>query len=277
MTISFRKLGSLILVVLLMFMMMVPISATSLNPSVHLNGVELAFDSQPYIVDGRTMVPVRAISEALGAEVGWDGETEIITISIFETTTLYLKIGIGAYTINGNSYVIDAAPEIRDGRTMVPLRFVAEGLGCQVVWNEETASVELAKEGFVIDETFAVNNDYTEEDLLWLARIVNVEGLDIGYEAKLAIANVVLNRVKGDEYPETVYTVIKDDAYAVQFPPAHKDSFQSLEPDTESWQVAEDALEGKNNIEDCLYFNNRPFKWKTDDLYTIIEGEYFYR
>ena len=274
---SFRKVRQLTLVTLILVMMAMPISGATISPAVHLNGVELAFDSPPYIVDGRTMVPVRAITEALGAQVDWDGETEIITISIFETTTLYLKIGISAYVINGNSYVMDAAPEIREGRTMVPLRFVAEGLGCDVIWHEATSSVELTKEGFVVSEAFAVNKDYTDEDLLWLARIVNVEGLDIGYEAKLAIANVVINRAKGDEYPDTVYKVIMDNDYAIQFPPAHRSSFQSLEPDEQSWLVAEDALKGNNNIDDCLYFNNRPFKSKADDLYKVIEGEYFYR
>lgn len=276
MTRSFRKACQRTLVTLIMVMMAIPISGATISPAVHLNGVELAFDSQPYIVEGRTMVPVRAISEALGAQVYWDAETEIITITIFETTTLNLKIGISAYTINGNSYVMDAAPVIREDRTMVPLRFVAEGLGCEVVWHEATSSVELTKEGFVVNEAFAVNKDYTDEDLLWLARIVNVEGLDIGYEAKLGIANVVINRAKGDEYPDTVYQVIMDDDYAVQFPPAHKSSFQILAPDEQSWLVAEDALNGENNIDDCLYFNNSPFKWKADELYKVIEGEYFY-
>lgn len=271
-----KRVSYLGMIMVLMVVMTLPAQASIIGPSVHLNGIELAFDRQPIIIDDRTMVPVRVITEALGAEVAWDGETEIITISIFETTTLYLKIGVSAYTINGNSYVMDAAPVIVDGTTMVPLRFVAEALGCDVVWDEATSSVELTKEGFDISEEFAVNNDYSDEDHLWLARIVNVEGLDIGYEAKLAIANVVLNRVKGDEYPDTIYKVIMDDAYAVQFPPAHRTSFQSLEPDEQSWQAAEDALQGTNNIEACLYFNNRPFQWKADDLYTIIEGEYFY-
>lgn len=276
MTKSIKMLWSIPLAMLVLVLMTVPTNAATISPAVHLNGVELAFDSQPFIIDGRTMVPIRAITEALGADVAWEPETEIITISIYETTTLYLKIGVSAYTINGNSYVMDAAPIISDGSTMVPLRFVAEALGCDVVWNEATASVELTKEGVIVSEAFAVNNDYTDEDHLWLARIVNVEGLDIGYDAKLAIANVVLNRAKGDEYPDTVLDVIMDDAYAVQFPPAHRSSFQSLEPDDQSWEVAEDALNGLNNVEGCLYFNNRPFQWKADDLYTVIEGEYFY-
>lgn len=242
---------------------------------VNLNGVVLAFDKRPFVQEGRTMMPLRTLANALGAEASWDSEHEIITLH-HDGDVIYLKIGVKAYTLNGNATAIDTAPILHEGQTMVPLRIVAETLGCEVSWQEEENTVLLTKEGLVVDEALA-DPGFSEEDLLWLARIVNVEGLDIGYEAKLAIANVVLNRVASDDFPDSVYDVIKDKGYTVQFPPAHRSTFDSLKPDAQSLQVAEDALRGSNNIEDCLYFNNRPFKWKADDLYKVIEGEYFYK
>jgi spore germination cell wall hydrolase CwlJ-like protein len=113
-------------------------------------------------------------------------------------------------------------------------------------------------------------------DIVWLARICYVEGLDIGYGAKLAISNVVLNRVKDPRFPNTVYGVIFDDDYAIQFPPAHRSSFPTIEPSFESYIAAKNAFDGVNNISDCLYFNNSPFVSRANDLYIIIEGEYFY-
>lgn len=268
----------LMLILMLSLVMTIGMSLTAMaeeDVSVTLNGVELAFDSSPYIFEGRTLVPVRTITEAIGAEVGWDSEQKIITIS-HDVGILYMRIGSNAYTLNADSYIMETAPEIKDSRTMVPLRFVAETFGFDVGWEADTRTVTLMKEGVEVDQSLAVPS-YSQEELLWLARIVYLEGLDIGYEPKLAIANVVLNRVKSDLFPDTVYGVIKDDNYAIQFPPAHRSSFDSLVPDAQSLEAAGDALSGSNNIENCLYFNNSPFKWKADDLYTVIEGEYFYK
>jgi spore germination cell wall hydrolase CwlJ-like protein len=88
---------------------------------------------------------------------------------------------------------------------------------------------------------------------------------------------VVLNRKKSPYFPDTIHDVIFEvDTGYVQFPPAHRSGFRETEPDNKSIIAAKMALEGINNIGDCLYFNNRPFKGKDKDLYKIIEGEYFY-
>ena len=267
-----KRLSLLLLVFVMIFQM--PAYAYE-RISVRMNDQAMAFDTEPIIVDDRTLVPLRAIAETLGGEVTWEPEWQVITIA-FDTHSLYMKVGSTSYAIGEQSYQMDTAPIINEDRTMVPLRVISETFGCEVAWDEATRTVQLTKEGVQVPAAYKAA-DYSEEELLWLARIVNVEGLDIGYEAKLAIANVVLNRVKGDEYPDTVYDVIKDRAYAVQFPPAHRSSFDSLVPDSQSLLAARDALEGVNNVEDCLYFNNSHFRSKADDLYTVIDGEYFYR
>lgn len=266
-----------ILVMFTMMMLGTTIHGIETKLDVRINDQIIAFDSEPLIVDGSTMVPVRTIAEALGAkDIQWDEVKKIVTIETQEKV-LIMRIDDTSY-INGDEPAsMRVAPIISEGRTMVPLRVVAEGFGCDVSWNEAFQTVEITKDDTTVGDIHLSGTQYTYEDALWLARIVNVEGLDISYEAKLAIANVVYNRVKGDEYPDTVEGVIFDDAYAVQFPPAHKESFQTLEPSAESWLAAKNALAGENNIEDCLYFNNRPFQWKSDDLHTVIEGEYFYK
>lgn len=267
----------IVLVLCVCMMWSVPVNGAQMSIDVRVNDVLIAFDSAPVIYDGRAMVPVRAIAESLGATtIGWNEEYAMVTIEI-EEKTLRMVIGSTTYRVGTESHEMDVAPIISEGRTMIPVRFVAEAFGCDVGWNDVLQTVEIYKEGVEVPEANAVSVDYTSEDVLWLARIINVEGLDIGYEAKLGIANVVLNRVKGDLYPNTVYDVIMDDAYAIQFPPAHRESFLTLEPDAQSWLVAKDALNGANNVEDCLYFNNAPFKWKADELFVVIEGEYFYK
>lgn len=262
------------------FVMMMFLSKTTyaadMKLDVRVNDVILSFDSEPFIHSDRTMVPVRAIAETLGADaVTWNEKNQVITIGI-EGRTLAMMIGVTSYLVDGDTFEMDVAPIIADNRTMVPLRFVAETFGCDVRWNDVLNTVEIVKEGVEIMDKYVDEAQYDYEDVLWLARIVHVEGRGIGYEAKLAIANVVLNRAEVDQYPNTVYEVIKDNAYAVQFPPAHKTTFDALEPGLESWIAAKNALDGQNNVEDCLYFNNRPFKSKANDLFKVIEGEYFY-
>ncbi len=149
-------------------------------------------------------------------------------------------------------------------------------MGFEVQWNDDYSTVEIDKEGLTVPAEMTPSFAYTYDDIYLLAKIVRIEGYDLGYNARLAIANVVLNRAKGNEYPDTIAGVIYDTAYAVQFPPAHRDSFSALEPDELSITAAKNALMGENNVGSCLYFNNSPFRSKADDLHTVIEGEYFY-
>lgn len=91
----------------------------------------------PYInEDDRTMVPLRFVAEALGAQVGWDGDTRQVTITSGGNTVV-LTIDSETYTLNGETYAMDTAPEINTGlnRTMVPIRFIMEALGMAVEWD----------------------------------------------------------------------------------------------------------------------------------------------
>ncbi len=101
--------------------------------------VDLYFDNQPveldaFVVDGRTIVPVRFISEKLGAEVKWDGETQTISIRGFGKD-IQLYIGKQYAVVNGDTVTLDAAPVVSAGVTRVPVRFVSETLGAIVKWD----------------------------------------------------------------------------------------------------------------------------------------------
>jgi Copper amine oxidase N-terminal domain. len=102
--------------------------------TVYLNGVELYFDSDPVIKNQRTMVPLRKVFESLGQQVEWNESTKTIT-SKGGDKILKLTIGSNTASINGEEVRLDAEPFIQDGRTLVPLRFVAENLGAGVQWD----------------------------------------------------------------------------------------------------------------------------------------------
>lgn len=86
-----------------------------------------ALEAAPYIANGRTLVPIRAVAEAFDADVAWNGEERKVTITS-GSDALELIIDSTEATVNGKAQTLDAAPVIADGRTMVPLRFVSEAL-----------------------------------------------------------------------------------------------------------------------------------------------------
>jgi hypothetical protein len=118
------------------FMLLVSAGAALAAPRVILNGQELAFSVPPVIEQGRILVPLRVIFEALGANVNWDDRTRTVTATN-GGTGVKLIIGGQAYK-NNQPVTLDVPAKIIGGRTLVPLRFVSEALGAKVDWDTET-------------------------------------------------------------------------------------------------------------------------------------------
>ena len=123
------------------------------NPYMTVNGVQQEIDpgrgTKPVIIPkwGRTVVPIRAIVEALGGTIEWDGTERKVTIN-FNNTTIELWIGKPQARVNGEMKWIDennhdVKPIIVNSRTMLPLRFVAENLGCTVEWDASTRTITI--------------------------------------------------------------------------------------------------------------------------------------
>ena len=98
-----------------------------------VDGETKKFDVLPYIKNDRTYVPVRFITEALGASVEWIPETKEVIVRS-EEAIIKMKIGYKSFTINDSIFNNDVAPEIKNDRTMLPIRMIAEVLNCEVLW-----------------------------------------------------------------------------------------------------------------------------------------------
>ncbi len=107
---------------------------------VMLNGEYLEFDVQPQLINNRTMVPLRAIFEALGAEVEWNGDTQTVT-GFKDDIEVVATIGSRIMYVDDEAKTMDVAPIIVDGRTLIPARFVAEAFACVVDWNGDNSTV----------------------------------------------------------------------------------------------------------------------------------------
>ncbi|MGI6751130.1 MAG: copper amine oxidase N-terminal domain-containing protein [Anaerovoracaceae bacterium] len=157
------SLKSVISILVIMTMVLMPLSAmgkTDDNGNVvivfaidynqySVNGELLTMDVSPTIVESRTLLPIRYAAEPLGADVDWDPKEKKATVSL-ENTVIELWIGDSKSLVNGKMVPIDpdnsnVKPIIIKGRTMLPLRFVAETLGCDVQWDPVDKRVAIIK------------------------------------------------------------------------------------------------------------------------------------
>ncbi len=110
-----------------------------------LNGTAIDFaDVAPQIINDRTMVPLRAIFEALGAEVAWDDATKTVT-AVKDDVTIKMTIGAASFTRNDETVALDSPATIVDSRTLVPVRAIAESFGSEVGWVAETKTVTITE------------------------------------------------------------------------------------------------------------------------------------
>ncbi len=105
-----------------------------------IDGEKLVCDQPPVIIEGRTLVPMRAIFEKLGAEVAWDGATSTAS-GTKDGKTVSFVIGEAQIGINGVKSALDVPAQIVSSRTMIPARAVAEAFGCTVGWDGDTRTV----------------------------------------------------------------------------------------------------------------------------------------
>lgn len=111
-------------------------------PRVTINGQNVIFDVQPIIKNGRTLVPIRVIAEELGATVSWNQNTQTISITK-GSNTIQLVIKKQTASLNGSTLSLDVPPEIISGRTIVPIRFIAEAFNMNVQWNQSTMTATI--------------------------------------------------------------------------------------------------------------------------------------
>ncbi|MDY0235207.1 MAG: stalk domain-containing protein [Gudongella sp.] len=127
------------------------------NNSYTADGELIVMDVSPMIVEGRTMLPIRYAASPLGADIKWNGEDKKVTL-ILGDKILELWVGQSNALVNGLTIPIDAdnpnvKPLIVNERTMLPLRFVTENLGCELLWDPETKKITITKDRKSDDST----------------------------------------------------------------------------------------------------------------------------
>lgn len=157
-----RVIGLLAILALLVAVLAMTVSAAEADKEVRVemtigqtaytvNGTEKTMDSAPYVnSDDRTMVPLRFLGEAIGAEVSWDAAADTAVI-VYENQTIKFKLFENTMQVDDQIITIDTQSTIQNGRTMVPLRAAAEAIGSTVFYNKGVVT-------FVHAETVTVSN-----------------------------------------------------------------------------------------------------------------------
>lgn len=123
----------------------VPVNAAD-KIKVFINRAEVNMNIDPVVINGRTLIPIRSIFEALGAEVNWDSNTRRVTAT---RNGIKIELTIGANTAYKNGQIIatEVPAQIIDSRTYVPLRFITEALDFNVYWNAKIHAVYISTKG----------------------------------------------------------------------------------------------------------------------------------
>lgn len=163
--------------------------------SLKIDDTELECEVPPQIIDGRTMVPVRAIFEAVGAEVSWDSNTKTVT-GIKGDTTVEMTVDSRTEFINDEAVEMDAAPIVTEGRTLAPARYVAEAFGCSVEWDAENKAVNIDVKNSDVPETDTETT--TEVTTETVTEAVDNEYISFFTEKSKKPAAIDTNKIKDD-------------------------------------------------------------------------------
>ena len=242
---------------LLIGIMMMPVSAFATQKTdyeqipLSLEGKEI-ISGEALLIDSITYVPLRRLSEsAKNCTIKYDDRTKTATVK-YDGLTITVTTGKRYISVNGRYFYGIGEVKNINGSLYVPIRPLARALHLEVHWNEKTRSGNLTKATWTLKDA---ENYYDADELFWLSRIIEAEAGGEILEGKIAVGNVVLNRVESKQYPNTIYGVIFDFKHGVQFTPAYTGTIYNT-PSQESIIAAKMCLEGYEIIPGVLFFFN---------------------
>ena len=211
-----------------------------------VDGVMLPQAVPLFMEAGTTYVPLRATAERLGdVTVSWSSGQASVSGS---GLTLTARPGETWIQANDRCFYVPGGVRNVAGSVMVPVRALAAAMGGSVIWDAASRAVEV-RAGSGTPQA----PEYSEDELYWLSRIISAESQGEPLEGKLAVGTVVLGRVDSEAFPDTIYDVIFDTKWGVQFTPVSNGTVYQ-EPTAESVLAAKLCLEGARAAEGSLYF-----------------------
>lgn len=268
----FRRLAVSACALLLLTGLNLPARASSQPVTIHTEQGPLTGSAQPFILNGTAYVPMVAFAQTMGEHTAyWDGQTAMVTS---DRLTITATPGQQWLEANGRCLYVPNEVRLVSGRTMVPVRTMAQIYGCQVTWDGDTNSVTVSGSSGLLEsgETY-----YDENTLYWLSRVISAESQGEPLIGQIAVGNVVLNRLESDVFPDDLYQVIFQPG---QFEPVENGTIYN-DPYHLSVTAAKLCLEGAQAVDNCMYFFApalSPGTWIVNNrtYYTTIGCHRFY-
>ena len=221
--------------------------------TVVVNGSELQTDSPAVLKNGTTYVPLRAFADAVApSTVTWNAPASTARVSS-PGLNVEVQAGRQYMTANDRAYYMADSVLMQSGRVLVPVRALSFAYGLNVSWDNASRTA------YIDGSVSPVQNGtsfYNSDSLFWLSRIIHAESQGESMKGKLAVGNVILNRVRSSTFPNSIYSVIFDRNYGVQFTPTENGTIHQT-PGADSVAAAKMVLEGVKAVPDgTLYFQN---------------------
>lgn len=222
-----------------------PLAAHAAAPAVSVNGTDLGAAAMACVVQNTTYVSLRSAASVLlpNADVSWEDGSAVV-----RAPSLTLRAAPGTDYLEADGRRLTACQGIlaQEGRVLVPVRVLAAAFGAQVAWDPAAGSIS-------ITSAAPASGGYDFDALYWMSHIISAESRGEPLEGKIAVGNVVLNRVASPDFPDTVFEVIFDERWGGQFEPVRNGAVYQ-EPTEESILAAKLCLDGADAVGDCLYF-----------------------
>lgn len=251
--------------------------AGSTTASVRVNGRQV-LDGDVFTYRGDTYVPLFRFSAWLGKfRYSYDYKTKTARI---DGENLAISATEGKLYIEANGRYFYTSGEIMldNGEMYVPVRPIVKALNSYIYYDDKAGQYVVSSG----DSRLLRSGDsfYRDDEVLWLARIIHAEAQGEPMRGKIAVGNVILNRVRSSQFPNTIYSVIFDKKYGVQFTPSVNGAIYNT-PNAESVIAAKICLEGYSISNDILYFVNpklAPNSWASKNrpyAFTIQNHSFF--
>ncbi len=209
-------------------------------------------DGRVYSIGGVTYVPLSAFFRLMGSyRITWNEKTDTASVS-GEGLYLFATDGHAYIYANGHYFYTEDVVRTIDGYIYVPVKPLAKALNLTVSERSATRTDLSRASG---KPKAIAQASYREDAVYWLSRIISAEAKGEPLKGKIAVGNVVLNRTKSATYPNTIYGVIFDRKYGVQFSPVADGRIRET-PTAESVIAAKICLEGYTLSPQILYFLN---------------------
>ena len=181
------------------------------NPNMSVNGISKEIDpgrgTSPMIINGRTVLPIRSLIETLGGTIVWSAPDQKVTIQL-NGKTIELWIGNKTTKVNGDAKTTDVAPQIINGRTMIPLRYVVDNLGYAVVWDGPSKSVTITAS--------TTSNATPAVPAVPVTPVVPVAPQST-YDYNAALAQWIIDYTASTNYSKRDPSWLQDHVYTIEF------------------------------------------------------------